>query len=76
VFPFGGQQGAEFQATIRGRSLDRVSAVWFDCEQLSASIVSVENDASAAPAAASKKLAEQIAETPAATCWPRARAGA
>src|SRR6266581_6529999 len=55
VFPFGGQQGAEFQATIRGRSLDRVSAVWFDCEQLSATIVSVENDKSAAPAAASKK---------------------
>src|SRR5216683_6649211 len=55
MFPFGGQQGAEFQATIRGRSLDRVSAVWFDCEQLSASVVSVENDKSAAPAAASKK---------------------
>src|SRR5882724_1952094 len=55
VFPFGGQQGAEFQATIRGRSLDGVSAVWFDCEQFSASIVSVENDKSGAPAAASKK---------------------
>src|SRR5881628_3078746 len=55
VFPFGGQQGAEFQATIRGRSLDRVSAVWFDCEQLSATIVGVENDKSAAPAAASRK---------------------
>src|SRR6266404_4121907 len=55
VFPFGGQQGAEFQTTIRGRSLDGVSAVWFDCEQLSASVVSVENDKSGAPAAASKK---------------------
>src|SRR5437762_4885959 len=55
VFPFGGQQGAEFQATIRGRSLDRVSAVWFDCEQLSATIIGVENDKSATPAAASKK---------------------
>src|SRR6266404_4121913 len=55
VFPFGGQQGAEFQTTIRGRSLDDVSAVWFDCEQLSASVVSVENDKSGAPAAASKK---------------------
>src|SRR5437660_2230716 len=55
VFPFGGQQGSEFQTTIRGRSLDHVSAVWFDCEQLSATIVSVENDKSAAPAAASKK---------------------
>jgi hypothetical protein len=55
VFPFGGQQGAEFQATIRGRSLDRVSAVWFDCEQLSATIIGVENDKSAAPAAAAKK---------------------
>src|SRR6266436_9971568 len=50
VFPFGGQQGAEFQATIRGRSLDRVSAVWFDCEQLSATIVGVEDDKSGAPA--------------------------
>lgn len=55
VFPFGGQQGAEFQATIRGRSLDGASAVWFDCEQLSATIVSVQNDKSAAPAAASRK---------------------
>src|SRR2546430_4426838 len=44
VFPFGGQQGAEFQATIRGRSLERVSAVWFDCEQLSATIVSVRSE--------------------------------
>ncbi len=60
VFPFGGQQGAEFQATIRGRSLDRVSAVWFDCEQLSATIVGVENDKSAAPAAAKKKGQEII----------------
>src|SRR5258705_13738229 len=55
VFPFGGQQGAEFRATIRGRSLDRVSAVWFDCEQLSATIIGVENDKSAGPAPASKK---------------------
>src|SRR5438128_5736426 len=55
VFPFGGQQGAEFQATIRGRSLDRVSAVWFDCEQLSATVVSVENDKSAPPTASSRK---------------------
>src|SRR4029450_7865945 len=36
--------------TIRGRSLDRVSAVWFDCEQLSAPIVKVENDNPPAPA--------------------------
>src|SRR5207249_5790597 len=54
VFPFGGQQGADFQTTIRGRSLDRVSAIWFDCEQLSATIVSVENDKSSAPAASKK----------------------
>jgi hypothetical protein len=50
VFPFGGQKGTEFQATLRGRSLDKVSAVWFDCEQLSATIVGVENDKSGAPA--------------------------
>src|SRR5260370_7098962 len=55
VFPFGGQQGAEFETTIRGRSLDGVSAVWFDCEQLSASVVSVENDKSPPPPAAPKK---------------------
>ena len=55
VFSFGGQQGAEFRATIRGRSLDRISPVWFDCEQLSATIVSVEDDKSAGPAAASRK---------------------
>src|SRR5436190_8989402 len=54
VFPFGGQQGAEFQTTIRGRSLDRVSSVWFDCEQLSATIVGVENDKSGTPAASKK----------------------
>src|SRR6266481_2674192 len=54
VFPFGGQQGTEFQATIRGRSLDRVSAVWFDCERLSATIVGVENDKSGAPATSKK----------------------
>src|SRR5262249_287466 len=54
VFPLGGQEGAEFQGTVRGRSLDAVSAVWFDCEQLSASVVSVENDKSGAPAASKK----------------------
>jgi len=41
VFPFGGQQGSEFTATIRGRSLDSVSAVWFDCEHLSATTSAV-----------------------------------
>ena len=46
VFPFGGQQGAEFKATIRGRALDRVTAVWFDCEHFSATISGVETDKS------------------------------
>ena len=46
MFPFGGQQGAEFKATIRGRALDRVTAAWFDCEHLSATIGSVEIDKS------------------------------
>lgn len=55
MFPFGGQQGAEFQATIRGRSLDHVSAVWFDCEHLSATILGVENDKAPDPVPAKKK---------------------
>ena len=46
VFPFGGQQGAEFAATIRGRALDRVSGIWFDCEHLSATISAVEPEKS------------------------------
>ena len=55
AFPFGGQQGADFKTTIRGRSLDNVSSVWFDCDQLSATIVSVENDKSSASGSAGKK---------------------
>jgi len=55
LFPFGGQQATEFKTTIRGRSLDHVSSVWFDCDQLSATIVSVENDKSSASKAAKKK---------------------
>src|SRR5881628_231177 len=57
VFPFGGQQGAEFKAVIRGRALDHVTAVWFDCEHFSATISGVETDKSAggAPKKAAKK---------------------
>ena len=55
AFPFGGQQDAEFKTTIRGRSLDHATAVWFDCDQLSATIVSVENDKSSASASPGKK---------------------
>ena len=55
VFPFGGQQGSVFQAKIRGRSLDQVTAVWFDCEHLSATVSGVENDASAAGTSKKKK---------------------
>ncbi len=57
LFPFGGQQGAEFKATIRGRALDRVTAVWFDCEHLSATISGVETDKSSGgtPKKATKK---------------------
>jgi hypothetical protein len=50
IFPFGGQQGTEFAATIRGRSLDRVTAVWFDCEHLSATVTGVETEKTAGPA--------------------------
>jgi hypothetical protein len=52
--PFGGQRGADFKTTIRGRSLDRVSSVWFDCDQLSAT-VGVEDDKSSAPVGGGKK---------------------
>src|SRR6185436_18885044 len=55
VFPFGGQQGAGFKATIRGRSLDHATAVWFDCEHLSATISGVENDPSASTSSKSSK---------------------
>ena len=55
AFPFGGQQGADFKTTIRGRSLDNISSVWFDCDQLAATVVSVENDKSAASASGGKK---------------------
>ena len=49
VFPFGGQRGSAFQAKIRGRSLERAAAIWFDCEHLSATISGVENDPAATP---------------------------
>ncbi len=62
VFPFGGQQGTDFKVTIRGRSLDRVSAVWFDCEHLSATIAGVENDKAAAPIASKRKKKSSSAE--------------
>src|SRR5579864_5996232 len=55
AFPFGGQRGADFKTTIRGRSLDNISSVWFDCDQLSATIVSVENDKSSASGSVGKK---------------------
>jgi hypothetical protein len=50
VFPFGGQQGAEFSATVRGRSLDGITGVWFDCEHLSATVSGVEREKAAAGA--------------------------
>jgi len=57
MFPFGGQQGTSFKATIRGRLLDGGTAVWFDCEHLSATITGVQPDpdASAGSGARSKK---------------------
>ena len=44
MFPFGGQQGTSFKATIRGRLLDGATAIWFDCEHLSATITGVQPD--------------------------------
>jgi hypothetical protein len=54
MFPFGGQQNAEFIATVRGRSLDSVTGVWFDCEHLSATVSGVEREKPPAPAASGK----------------------
>ncbi|MBL8215817.1 MAG: hypothetical protein JNK87_34160 [Bryobacterales bacterium] len=54
VFPFGGQKGTSFKATIRGRALDRATAVWFDCEHLSATIAGVAADPTSAATAPAK----------------------
>ncbi len=42
VSPLGGQRGSEFEVSLRGRDLDRVYAVWFECDDLEASIEKVE----------------------------------
>ncbi len=65
MFPFGGQQGTSFKATIRGRFLDSVTTVWFDCEHLSATIINVQPDpaASANSSAGSKKKKGSSAPT-------------
>ena len=55
IFPLGGQPGVEFHVAVRGRSLDRVSSVWFDCEHLSATVRGVEDDKSASSGGAKKK---------------------
>jgi hypothetical protein len=62
AFPFGGQQGADFKTTLRGRSLDHVSSVWFDCDQLSATIIGVENDKSDSVSAGKKKKKKSSTE--------------
>ena len=62
AFPFGGQQGGEFKATIRGRSLDHATAIWFDCDQLSATVVGIENDKSTASSTAGKKRKKSSTE--------------
>jgi ubiquinone/menaquinone biosynthesis C-methylase UbiE len=56
IFPFGGQQGTEFHATIRGRSLETASSVWFDCDHLSATISGVEIQEAPESASAAKEL--------------------
>ena len=65
MFPFGGRQGTSFKATIRGRLLDHVTAAWFDCEHLSATITGVQPDpdASAGSGAGSKKKKGSSAST-------------
>jgi len=55
IFPFGGQQGTEFHATISGRSLETASSVWFDCDHLSATISGVEIQKAPESASATEK---------------------
>ena len=40
--PLGGQRGSDFEVSLQGRDLDGVYAVWFECDDLEASIEKVE----------------------------------
>ena len=40
--PLGGQRGSNFEISLQGRDLDGVYAVWFECDDLTASIEKLE----------------------------------
>ena len=40
--PLGGQRSSEFEVSLQGRDLDGAYAVWFECDDLEASIEKVE----------------------------------
>jgi hypothetical protein len=54
IFPFGGQPGAQFTVTMRGRALDRVTGIWFDCDQLSATVSALAPESPGAAQASTK----------------------
>ena len=42
VFPLGGTRGTTFQAEIQGQNLEGTHAIWFDCQDLKATVKGVE----------------------------------
>ena len=42
VFPLGGRQGTTFEVEVRGRALEGVSAAWFQCDDLKATLKTIE----------------------------------
>lgn len=42
VFPLGGTRGTDFQAEVQGQNLEGAFAVWFDCEDVKATVKNVE----------------------------------
>jgi len=55
VFPLGGRQGTTFEVEVRGRALEGVSAAWFQCNDLKATIKKVEEFEQAPIAKGSKE---------------------
>ncbi len=53
--PLGGQRGSKFEVSLQGRDLDGVYAVWFECDDLEASIEKVERSELPADDGGSKK---------------------
>src|SRR5215831_1190348 len=58
VFPLGGTRGTEFQAEVQGPNLEGAYAVWFDCQDLTATVEKVE-PVTAVPAQEETKKSEK-----------------